>query len=86
MDRRDGTHEDTQDTTRLVEIEEVKRAIRTLLFVTKVSPVDAHKDKAAGWGAPSNTLLTLADVERGKRHQFNSRVTAKRSSHACRSC
>jgi hypothetical protein len=51
MDRRDGTREDTQDATRLVEIEKVKRAIRALLFVTKLSPVDAHKDNAAGWGA-----------------------------------
>ncbi len=50
MDGRDGTREDTQDTTRLVEIEEVKRAIRELLFVTKLSPVDAHKDKVTGWG------------------------------------
>ena len=33
------------------EIEELKRAIRALLFVTKLSRVDAHKDKAAGWGA-----------------------------------
>ena len=46
MDRSDGTREDTQDTTRIVEIEELKRAIRTLLFVTKLSPIDAHKDKA----------------------------------------
>jgi hypothetical protein len=51
MDGRDGTREDTQDTTRLVEIEKVNRAIRALLFVTKLSPVDAHKDKATGWGA-----------------------------------
>jgi hypothetical protein len=51
MDGSDGTHEDTQDTTRLVQIEEVKRAIRALPFVTKLSPVDAHKDKTAGWGA-----------------------------------
>ena len=95
MGGRDGTREDTQDTTRLVEIEEVKRAIRALLFVTKLSPVDAHKDKAAGWGATLKCAscpgccgkrLALAAVERGKRHQFNSRVTAKRSSHACRSC
>ena len=51
--RRTGETEpaDTQDTTRLVEIEELKRAIRALLFVTKLSRVDAHKDKAAGWGA-----------------------------------
>ncbi len=51
MDGRDGTREDTQDTTRFAETEEVKCAIRALLFVTKLSPVDAHKDKAAGWGA-----------------------------------
>jgi hypothetical protein len=51
MDGRDGTREDTQDTTRLVEIEEVKRAIRALLFVAKLPPVDAHEDKTAGWGA-----------------------------------
>jgi hypothetical protein len=35
---------------RLVEVEEVKRVIRALLFVTKLSPVDAHKDKEVGWG------------------------------------
>ena len=50
MDGRDGTREDTEDTTMLVQIEEVKRTIRALPFVTKLSPVDAHKDKAAGWG------------------------------------
>ena len=38
------------DTIRLVEIEEVKRAIRALPFVTKLSPVDAHKGKVTGWG------------------------------------
>ena len=51
MDGRDGTGESTQDTTRLAEIEELKRAIRALLFVTKLSWVDAHKDKTDGWGA-----------------------------------
>jgi hypothetical protein len=51
MDGRDGTREDTQDTTRLLEIEKVKRAIRATLFVTKVSTVDAHKDKVTGWGS-----------------------------------
>jgi hypothetical protein len=51
MDGRDGTGESTQDTTRIAEIEELKRAIRALLFVTKLSRVDAHKDKVAGWGA-----------------------------------
>jgi hypothetical protein len=44
----DGTREDTQDTTMLVQIEEVMSAIRTLSFVTKLSLVDTHKDKVAG--------------------------------------
>jgi hypothetical protein len=46
----DGTREDTQDTT-IVQIEEVIRDIRALPFVTKLSRVDSHKDKTAGWGA-----------------------------------
>jgi hypothetical protein len=37
MDGSDGTRKDTEDTTTLVQIEEVKRAIRALLFVTKLS-------------------------------------------------
>jgi hypothetical protein len=50
MDGSDGNREDTEDTTMIVQIEEVKRTIRVLSFVTKLSPVDAHKDKVAGWG------------------------------------
>ena len=50
MDGSDGTREDTEDTTMLVLIEEVNRTIRSLPFVTKLSSVDAHKDKVAGWG------------------------------------
>jgi hypothetical protein len=48
MDGSEGTHEDTEDTTMLVQIEEVKRTIRVMPFVTKLSSVDVHKDKAAG--------------------------------------
>jgi hypothetical protein len=33
-----------------VQIEKVKRSIRMLPFVTKLSPVDTYKDKEAGWG------------------------------------
>ena len=43
----DGTREDT---TVSVQIEEIKRAIRALPFVTKLSPVRAHKGHGAGWG------------------------------------
>jgi hypothetical protein len=51
MDGRDGTREYTQDTTRVVEIEELKCGIRVLLFVTKLSRAYAYKDKADWWGA-----------------------------------
>ena len=51
MDGIDGTREDTEDTTILsVQIEEVKCPIRTLSFVTKLSPVDTHNDKSTGRG------------------------------------
>jgi hypothetical protein len=42
----DGNREDT---TMLVQIEVVKRAIRALPFVTKLSPVRAHNGHGAGW-------------------------------------
>ena len=44
---RDGTN---GDTTTFVQMEEIKRAIRALPFVTKLSPVRAHKSHGAGWG------------------------------------
>ena len=40
------TTEDTENTTMLVQMEEKKRAIRALPFVTKLSFVRAVKDKA----------------------------------------
>jgi hypothetical protein len=43
----DGTREDT---TASVQIEELKRAIRALPFVTKLSPVRAHNGHVDGWG------------------------------------
>jgi hypothetical protein len=48
MDGSDGTREDKEDTTMLVQIEEVMCDIRSLPFVTKLSPVDTHKDKSVG--------------------------------------
>ncbi len=38
------------DTTMIVQIEEVKRAIRLLPFVTKLSPVRSHNGHGTGWG------------------------------------
>ena len=51
MDGNDGTHEDTEDTTILVQIEEVKGGLRTLPFVTnlKLSPVDVNKTRRLGF-------------------------------------
>jgi hypothetical protein len=40
------TTEDTENTTMLVQMEEKKRAVRALPFVTKLSCVRAVKDKA----------------------------------------
>jgi hypothetical protein len=49
MDGSDGTHKDTEDTTTIVQIEEVKRAIRVLLFVTKLSPVGGPNSHGDGY-------------------------------------
>ena len=43
----EGTREDT---TVSVQMEEIKRAMLALPFVTKLSPVRAHKSHGAGWG------------------------------------
>jgi hypothetical protein len=43
----DGNREDT---TTSVQIEEIKCVIRGLPFVTKLSPVRAHKSHGDGWG------------------------------------
>jgi hypothetical protein len=45
--RKCGTREDT---TVSVQIEEIKRDIRTVPFVTKLSPVRAHEGHGDGWG------------------------------------
>jgi hypothetical protein len=43
--------EGNEDTTMLVQIEEAKCAIRTMSFVTVLSPVRAVGDKGRGWQA-----------------------------------
>ncbi len=45
----DGTRQDTEDTTTLVQIEEVNRAIRALLLVTKLSPVGGRNSHGDGY-------------------------------------
>ena len=49
MDGSDGTRKDTEDTTMLVQIEEVMRAIWALPFVTKLSPVGARNSHGHGY-------------------------------------
>jgi hypothetical protein len=52
----------TEDTSTLVQIEEVKCAIRKLSFVTVLSPVRADKDKGRGYG---DTLRCSSSEEYG---------------------
>jgi hypothetical protein len=49
MDGSDETRKDTEDTTTLVQIEEVKCDIRTLLFVSKLSPVSGRNSHGDGY-------------------------------------
>jgi hypothetical protein len=50
MERSEGTREDTEDNTILLQIEEVMCAIRALPLVTKpVSPVGAHNSHGHGY-------------------------------------
>ena len=49
MEGSDRTCEDTEDTTTPVQIEELKCAIRKLLYVTKLSPVRAVNGMGPGW-------------------------------------
>ncbi len=55
----DGNREDT---TSSVQIEEIKCVIRALPFVTKLSPVRAHKSHGAGWGV-SLTYSTCEEYD-----------------------
>ena len=48
MEGSDRTCEDTEDTTTFVQIEELKCAIRKLLYVTKLSPVHTVNDMGSG--------------------------------------
>ena len=60
MDGSDGTREDTEDTTMLVQIEEVKRVIRALSFVTTCDKtVDCRRAQRQGvWvGGLSHVLF-----------------------------
>jgi hypothetical protein len=49
MDRSGGTRKDTEDTTTLVQIEGVKRDIRSLPFVTKLLPVGGRNSHGDGY-------------------------------------
>jgi hypothetical protein len=50
MDGNDGTRKETEDTTILVQIEEVMRAIRRLSFVTEFSPSPVGVRNSHGHG------------------------------------
>jgi hypothetical protein len=62
-----------------VQMEEEMRAIRALSFVTKLSRVDAHNDKTAGFGVSLScySCMNMTDVDSGKSNQLNSRMSAQ---------
>ena len=49
MEGSDGTCEDTEVATMLVQIEEAKCDIRKLSYVTKLSPIRAVNGMGPGW-------------------------------------
>ena len=49
MDGLDGTSEGTEDTTMSVQIQEERRPIRTMSFVTKSSSVGTHNGHGDRW-------------------------------------
>jgi hypothetical protein len=70
----DGTREDT---TILVQIEEVKRVIRTLPFVTKLSPVRGHNGHGAGWGVSLRCFSCEEYVNCGKKQEPPVQVSSR---------
>ena len=49
MDGLDGISEGTEDTTMIVQIQEERRPIRTMSFVTKSSSVGTHNGHGDRW-------------------------------------
>ena len=85
MERSDGTCEDTEDSTMLVQIEEEKCDIRKMSLVTKLSLVREVKTKEQGYGDSLSVFRNREDssvtgVQRSKVHQFTSRVSSQRTS------
>ena len=59
MDGSDGTREDTEDTTMIVQIEEVKCVIWSLCCVTKLSPVYSDNEGNREEGRKEGKALNL---------------------------
>jgi hypothetical protein len=63
MKRVTDTAEDTENTTDLVQMEEEKRVIRTIPFVTTLSPVRVVKDKVEGVRRVTLTCFACRDYD-----------------------
>jgi len=55
----EGTRKDTEDTTMIVQIEEVMCVIRSLPFVTKLSPVGDLLPNSMLWKETRTTSLSV---------------------------
>ena len=69
MDGRDGTREDTEDTTMLLQIEEVMSAIGALPIVTKLSPVGARNSHGHGYRVSLRCFSSEEYVRCGKKQE-----------------
>ena len=63
MEESDGTREDTEDTTMLLQIEGVMCVIRTLPIVTKLSPVGLRNSHGHGWQLWKETRSSSSSLE-----------------------
>jgi hypothetical protein len=72
MDGNDGTRKETEDTTILVQIEEVIRAIRRLSSVTKLSPSPVGVRNSHGHGYRVSLRYSVCEEYGicGKKHRI----------------
>ena len=82
------TAEGTENTTVLVQMEEEKRAIRAIPFVTTLSFVRAVKGKAEGWRVTLTCFACREYDSCGKKQEVSVHLSGERPTLlvACRSC
>jgi len=84
MDGSDGTRKDTEDTTMFVQIKEVMCTIRSLPFVTKLSPVGPHNSHGHGYQVSLRCCCCEEYGTCGKKQEPPVQVSSRHHTlHAC---